>query len=291
MRMTLKRPARISGHGLHSGEPVHLRLRPAKSGAGICFLRTDLAGAPVVPARWDLVQASPLRTELVTGAGVRVATIEHLMAAFSILGVTDVIVEISGPEVPIMDGSAYPFVERIERAGVALLPGCARVIEILHPVELHAGEAWARLEPHHSFALDFTIEFQDAAIGRQSRRIEGSGAVLRRSLVDSRTFCRLEDVGAMRAQGLALGGTFKNAVVVDGSRVLSPGGLRHPDEPVRHKMLDAIGDLALAGAAIQGAYIGHRAGHSLTNGLLRHLFAHREAWQIRDATPCGAVAA
>lgn len=291
MRKTLKRPARISGYGLHTGQPSHLRLRPAPSGTGIVFVRIDIEGMPVVPARWDLVQANPLRTELVSDAGVRVATIEHLMAALAVLGVTDLLIEISGPEVPIMDGSAHPFVERIERTGLIEISGSQPVLEILRPVELRVGEAWARLEPHPGFALDFTIEFSDGAIGKQSRRVEGKGAALQSMLTDSRTFCRLGDVEAMRARGLALGGTFENAVVFDGDRVLSPGGLRHADEPVRHKMLDAIGDLALAGATIQGVYIGHRAGHSLTNGLLRRLFAQTDAWQIRAAEKREAIAA
>lgn len=285
MRRTLARTVRITGCGLHSGQPVSLALNPAPAGHGIAFRRTDLAGAAMIPARWDHVEPSPLNTRIANGRGNFVATIEHLMAALAGCGCTDVLATLDGPEVPILDGSARVFVEAILRAGLRELPGALPVIEILAPVEVREGGAFARLSPATLPQIRFSIDFVDAAIGRQERSLDLQNGAVIEELADSRTFCRLADVESMRGQGLALGGSFDNAVVVDGSRVLSPGGLRHEDEPVRHKMLDAVGDLATAGAPILGLYEGERAGHALTNRLLHALFAAPEAYRLLDASP------
>lgn len=278
MQRTLSRPITVAGHGLHTGAAVRVTLRPAAPGAGVVLRRTDLPGRPTVPALWDRVLQSPLATRLVDG-DVTVSTIEHLMAALAGMGVHNALVEIDGPEVPILDGSAAPWVRAILDAGIARQDAPARAIRILAPVEVALGEATARLEPAAAPSLSFAIDFPDAAIGRQERSLDLANGAFVRELADSRTFCRLSDVEAMRAHGLALGGTFLNAVVVDGARVLTPGGLRHADEAVRHKMLDAVGDLATAGAPIVGRYVGRRSGHALTNRLLRALFAQSDAWE------------
>ncbi|KNG95163.1 UDP-3-O-acyl-N-acetylglucosamine deacetylase [Pseudaestuariivita atlantica] len=281
MQHTVKAPIRFEGVGLHSGAPVTLTIQPASAEHGIWFRRIDLDGTDtMVPARWDAVKQSPLCTRLVNAAGVEVSTVEHVMAALIGCGVHNALIDVTGPEVPILDGSAVPFVRAILARGLRNQRVPVRAIEILEVVEVRRGDAWARLSPADTLRMDFHIEFSDAAIGRQDKSMTLSNGAFVRELSDSRTFCRQSDVDAMRAQGLALGGTLDNAVVVDGDMVLSPGGLRHRDEAVRHKMLDAMGDLALAGAPILGHYEGHRAGHAVTNDLLRALFAQPQAFRM-----------
>ncbi len=285
MQRTLKGKAVFIGQGLHSGRPVRMSISPAPAGHGLAFRRTDAAaGGGTLPARWDLVEQTPLCTRLVGEDGDTVSTVEHVMAALAGLGIHNAVVALDGPEVPILDGSAAPFVRGILNAGVETLTAPAKVIEILKPVEVRRGDAVARLEPSETVQLRFEIAFPDAAIGEQERELNLANGAFIRELCDSRTFCRQSDVDAMHAAGLALGGTLENAVVVDGDRVVSPGGLRHRDEPVRHKMLDALGDLAMAGGPILGRYTGIRAGHALTNELLRQLFADPSAYRMID---CG----
>lgn len=285
MRRTLAQEARFSGCGLHSGRPARLTVHPAPAGHGIVFRRLDLVDAAPIPALWKHVVKGALNTRISLGDGNEVWTIEHLMAALAGCGCTDALVTLDGPEVPILDGSARPFVEGILAAGLTHLPGDLHVIEILAPVEVREGAAFARLSPASEPRMWFAIDFPDAAIGRQSRGLMMSNGAVVEELADSRTFCRLADVERMQEEGLALGGSYENSVVVDGARVLSPGGLRHADEAVRHKMLDAVGDLATAGAPILGLYQGCRAGHMLTNRLLRALFARPETFRLRLATP------
>ena len=281
MQRTLKGKTLFVGQGLHSGRPVRMAISPAAADHGIWFRRTDTAAkGEMIPARWDRVEQVPLCTRLVGEAGDTVSTVEHVMAALAGLGVQNALIELDGPEVPILDGSAAPFVRGILRRGLRDLGVPARAIEILKPVEVRQGAAMARLEPADALRLKFEISFPDAAIGHQSRELNMANGAFVRELCDSRTFCRLSDVEAMHAAGLALGGTLDNAVVVDGDRVVSPGGLRHADEPVRHKMLDALGDLAMAGQPILGLYTGRRAGHAITNQLLRALFAQPDAWRL-----------
>ena len=281
MERTVKDKVRIVGTGLHSGRPVRMTLNPAPAGHGVTFRRTDVTGADaVVPAMWDRVRPTPLCTRIENDAGTTVSTIEHLMAALAGLGIGNVAVDLDGPEVPILDGSALPFVRAILAVGVRSLKAPLCAYEIMSAVEVREGEAYARLEPATGLEIAFDIEFAEGAIGRQSLALDMANGTFVRELANCRTFCRLSDVDAMRAQGLALGGTLDNAVVVDGDTVLTPGGLRLPDEAVRHKMLDAMGDLALAGRPILGRYVGHRAGHALTNRLLREVFATRGAVQI-----------
>jgi len=270
----------FTGVGLHSGRPARMILRPAPVGHGIVFCRSDVAtGNALIPARWDLVHQSPLCTLLENSEGVTVSTVEHIMAALAGCGIHNVLIEIDGPEVPIMDGSASHFVAKILGRGLLKQDAPVRAIEVLETVQVTRGDAWARLDPGSALTIDFQIDFADRAIGHQHKVLNMSNGSFVRELCDSRTFCRQADVDAMRAQGLALGGTLENAVVVDGDAVLTPGGLRHRDEAVRHKMLDALGDLSLAGAPLFAGYTGYRAGHALTNDLLRALFARPQAWR------------
>ena len=279
MQTTLATTVTFHGTGLHLGRPVRLTLRPAAAGTGIVFRRTDVQGGPTdLPARWDHVEVTPLNTRLRVG-DTTVSTIEHLMAAFSGCGVHNALVEIDGPEVPIMDGSSAEFVRGIVGAGLTRMRPATQAIRILDEVRVTQGDAWASLRPATTLQIDFEIEFEDAAIGHQSKTLNMANGSFVHQLCDSRTFCRASDVEAMRARGLALGGSVENAVVVDGAEVLTPGGLRHADEAVRHKMLDALGDLYTAGAPILGRYTGHKAGHNLTNALLRALFARPDAWE------------
>lgn len=287
VQTTLRKPITLTGTGLHSGRPARVTIRPAAAEFGIWFRRTDaVAGDPLIPARWDAVEQVPLCTRLVNAAGVSVSTVEHLMAALAGCGIHNAMVEVSGPEVPILDGSAAPFARALLAAGQRRLDAPLRALAVRQAVEVAGpGGARARLAPAEALSLSFEIDFDDAAIGHQRLTLDMANGTFVRELCDSRTFCRRADVEAMRAAGLALGGTLDNAVVVEGADVLTPGGLRHADEPVRHKMLDALGDLALAGAPLLAAYDGTRAGHALTNRLLRRLFATPDAvaWVECDA--------
>ncbi|WP_372884444.1 UDP-3-O-acyl-N-acetylglucosamine deacetylase [Shimia sp.] len=281
MQNTVKSSIHFTGVGLHSGKPVHMVIHPASADYGIWFRRADiLIGDALIPARWDAVEQTALCTRIINGAGSSVSTIEHVMAALAGTGVHNALIEIDGPEVPILDGSAAPFVRAILEAGLVAQTVPVRALEILKTVTVQRGAASASLAPAPGLSIDFHIDFADEAIGIQDKSLTMANGSFVRELCDSRTFCRKEDVEAMHANGLALGGTLENAVVVDGDAVLSPGGLRHADEAVRHKMLDALGDLYLAGAPILGRYTGIRAGHALTNELLRTLFATPGALRI-----------
>lgn len=285
VQTTVRSAISFQGIGLHSGKAVRMTIRPAMAEHGIWFKRTDiLLGDTLVPARYDAVEITPLCTRIVNRAGVRVSTIEHVMAALAGCGVHNALIEIDGPEVPILDGSAAPFVRAILARGVRALPAPIRAIEVLLPISVHTSGGWARLspaQPGRGLTMDFHIAFDDAAIGTQSKSLDLANGSFVRELCDSRTFCRQADVEAMQANGLALGGVpGENAVVVDGDRVVSPGGLRHADEAVRHKMLDALGDLYTAGAPILGHYEGHKAGHAISNLLLHELFSTPDAYRV-----------
>jgi UDP-3-O-[3-hydroxymyristoyl] N-acetylglucosamine deacetylase len=285
MRSTVRTSVAFAGVGLHSGRPARMFVRPAPAGSGVRFMRLDVGDRdPIVPARWDAVADTRLNTRIENAAGVSVATVEHLMAALGSCGVDDALIDLDGPEVPIMDGSARAFAAGLRRVGLASQPGARLGLRVTRTVEVERDGARATLRPAARFELAFAIDFPDAAIGRQRFAFAPTPISFLTELADCRTFCRLGEVEALRAAGLALGGTLENAVVVDGDRVLSPGGLRRPDEFVRHKALDAIGDLALAGAPILGRYEGERAGHGLNNALLRALFAAPDAWAW-DAAP------
>ena len=278
---SLKSAIGCVGMGLHSGARVSLTLRPAPAGHGVVFRRTDLGAE--VRATFDRVVDTRLCTVLAEGAA-RVATVEHLMAALAGAGIDNALVELDGPELPILDGSAEGFSFLIDCAGVDEQSAPRRAVEILRTVRVTEGEAFAELRPSREAALDLSlsIDFPAQAIGRQAFTARLSAASFRTELSRARTFTLLEEIEAMRAAGLARGGSLDNAVVVDGARVLNPGGLRMAREFVRHKALDAVGDLALAGGPIRGVFMGRRSGHTLNNRLLRAVMADASAWRWAD---------
>ncbi len=258
-----------------------MTLRPAAVDTGITFLRTDVApGTGLVPARWDRVVDTRMCTVIGNDHGVTIGTIEHLMAALRGCGVDNAVIELDGPEVPVMDGSSAPFVFLIDCVGIERQPARRSVIRVLDTVRVEDGPAWAMLSPDATTNLAFEIDFESAAIGRQSRVLRLTEDSFAEELARARTFGFVQDVERLRAAGLARGASLDNAIVVDGDTVLNPEGLRYPDEFVRHKMLDAVGDLHLAGHAIVGRYEGCRAGHAVTNRLLHALFAQPEAWRL-----------
>lgn len=286
MRSTVNEAVKFRGIGLHSGQPVALSVAPAAANSGIVFHRTDAgAAAGPIPARHDLAGAAQLRTRLTNGAGLSVDTVEHLLAALAGCGITDARITLDAPEVPILDGSAVVFVREFIRAGIRTLGVPCRAIRVLEPISVQIDDKLAALSPAPHFEMDFSICFPDRAIGRQSKRLVLTGNAIVSELSDSRTFGCLSDLDEMRRIGLGRGGSLENAVVVDNGRVLNPGGLRHADEFVRHKMLDAVGDLALAGAPIVGRYTGVKAGHEISNLLLHKLFSRPGAWDWCDIPP------
>ncbi len=282
---TLKSAICCVGVGLHSGRRVNVTLKPAPVHSGIVFRRTDLGLD--IPAHFDQVSDTRLCTVLASPGcpDARVGTVEHLMAALSACGISNILVELDGPEVPALDGSAAQWVFLLDCAGSVEQRAPARVIEVLRTVRVQDGEAFAELRPGASGSLkmSMSIAFDAPAIGRQALSLAASGPAVRHELADARTFTLAHEVAGLQAAGLAQGGSLDNAVVVDGARVLNPGGLRMADEFVRHKMLDAVGDLAMAGALLQGRFVGHRSGHTLNNRVLRALFADPSSW--RDVTP------
>jgi len=291
MQHTLKTPIDCVGTGLHSGIRVRMALRPAAIGHGIVFRRRDLGVD--IPARFYLVADTQLCTVLAhpTIAGVRVGTVEHVMAALIATGVTNAVVEVDGPELPILDGSAANIVFLIDCAGVVAQDAAQAAISVTRTVRVQGlNGAWAELSPPapgvSGLDAHVSIAFDAPAIGTQSFDLHVTSAGFRRELASARTFCLLAEVEAMQAAGMARGGTLDNAVVVDGTRVLNPAGLRMEGEFVRHKLLDIVGDLALAGAAIHAGLRTHRPGHGLNNLLLRQLFADAANWrQVDGATP------
>ena len=282
---TLKSAICCVGIGLHCGRRINVTLKPAPAHSGVVFRRTDLGVD--IPARFDRVSDTRLCTVLAAPGrpDARVGTVEHLMAALSACGISNIRVELDGPEVPALDGSAAQWVFLLDCAGSVEQQAPARVIEVLRAVRVQDGEAFAELRPGASSSLEMSmsIAFEAPAIGRQALSLAASGPAVRHELADARTFTLAHEVAGLQAAGLAQGGSLDNAVVVDGARVLNPGGLRMTDEFVRHKMLDAVGDLAMAGATLRGRFVGHRSGHTLNNRVLRALFADRSNW--RDATP------
>ena len=276
---TLKRAVKCEGIGLHSGASINLSLKPAPSGTGIVFQRTDVeVGHSRIQARWNHVVDTRLCTVIANEHGIRVGTIEHLMAALAGCGVDNVIVEVSGPEVPVMDGSSEPFVLLIECAGVIDQDQPRRIIRILKTVMVEDGDAQASLSPAPSFSLDFQVHFEGTAVSQQSLRVGMKNGAFCKEIARARTFGFLSEVKALQAAGLGKGGSLGNVIVVDGHKILNKDGLRFEDEFVRHKILDAVGDLFLAGGAIIGKFSGNRSGHALNNALLRALFLEDDSW-------------
>ncbi len=279
---TLQGPAIFAGVGVHTGAYTRVAVRPAPAGSGIVFVRTDVTDRDNrVPVSGEAVTKTQLGTVIENAAGVSVSTIEHLMAALVMLGIDNAIVELDGPEMPIMDGSAAPFVQILDRAGRRRQDALRRYIEILEPIAFVDGDKSATLKPADEFEVAFEIRFPSAAIGRQYVDLPMGEQAFRSELADCRTFGFLHEVEALRAMGLARGGSMENAVVIEGDRILNPEGLRRPDEFVRHKALDAIGDLYVLGAPILGRFEGVLAGHGINNQLVRALLASPQAWRYR----------
>lgn len=282
-----------AGVGVHSGAHARIALSPAPVDTGIVFVRTDVRDAPNrILAHANHVASTQLGTTLRNSAGVEIATVEHLLAACAGLGVDNLVVEVDGPEVPILDGSSAPFVQVLLNAGVKAQHAPRGFIRVIEPVEVHVGAKSAALLPaqgRDGLDLDVTIRFADAAIGVQRRRVALTRDTFLADIADARTFGFLSDVDALRARGLGRGASLANAVVLDGGRVVNPEGLRFEDEFVRHKLLDAVGDLALVGAPIAGRFVADQPGHALNARLVRALLDTPEAWRWENTeTPAHA---
>ena len=277
---TLKSSVRATGVGLHTGHKVTMVLRPAPIDTGIVFCRTDLPGNPAIPARALNVSNTTMAT-VIEKDGARVSTVEHLMSAFAGLGVDNAFVDVSGEEVPIMDGSAGTFVFLLQSAGLEEQAAAKRYVRVLEPVEIEQGDKKVRLEPFNGFKVGFSIEFSHPVFDAAHSRVEVDFAEVSfvREVSRARTFGFSQEVEMMRAKGLALGGSLDNAIVVDDFRVLNVDGLRMDDEFVMHKALDAVGDLYLLGHPLIGAFYGHKSGHALNNQLLRKLIETPSAWE------------
>lgn len=283
---TLQGPAIFAGVGVHTGAYTRVAVRPAPTNSGIVFVRTDVTDRDNrVPVSGEAVTKTQLGTVIENAAGVSVSTIEHLMAALVMLGVDNAVVELDGPEMPIMDGSSLPFVQILDRAGRRSQDALRTYIEIVEPIEFVDGDKSAVLKPSDEFEVAFEIRFPSAAIGRQAVDLIMDEQAFRTELADCRTFGFLHEVEYLRSIGLARGGSMENAVVIEGDRILNPEGLRRPDEFVRHKALDAIGDLYVLGAPILGRFEGVLAGHSLNNQLVRALLASPKSWRYRTLAP------
>ena len=282
---TIKQLVRTTGVGLHSGTKVELTLRPAAVGTGIVFRRVDLDPIVEFAASADVVGDTRMASVLVQGAA-RVSTVEHLMSACAGLGIDNLYVDVTAEEIPIMDGSASSFVFLLQQAGVQEQAAAKKFIRVLKPVEVRQGsganEKWARLSPYDGFRLDFFIEFNHPAVdGTTQRAVVDFGKVSYvHDVARARTFGFMQDVESLRGMGLARGGSLENAIVMDEYRILNADGLRYEDEFVRHKILDAIGDLYLVGYPLLASYEAHKSGHGLNNLLLRELLAHQDAYEI-----------
>ena len=278
---TLKTAVEATGVGLHTGEKVWLTLRPAAADTGIVFRRVDLRQPVDIPAEATAVSDTRLSTCLEAN-GARVATVEHLMSALSGLGIDNAIVELTSPELPIMDGSAGTFIFLLQSAGVIEQNVPKKFIRIRKTVELKEGDKWVRFEPYNGYRLNFTIDFAHPVFADTKQQVTvdlGEHSYIK-EVSRARTFGFMQEVEWMRSQGLALGGNLDNAIVMDEYRVINPDGLRFEDEFVKHKVLDAIGDLYLLGHPLIGAFSGHKSGHALNNALCRALLADEEAWEF-----------
>lgn len=283
---TIVAPAICAGVGVHTGQRVRLAIRPAPAGTGIVFVRTDISDRDNrIKVSGEAVVDARLNTMIENAAGVRLSTIEHLMAAFCALGVSNAIVEVDGPELPILDGSALPFVQLLDRAGFRRQSNPVQYIEILEPIRVTDGDKHAALLPCDRYEMRFEIDFDAAVIGNQVVDFVVDEPTFRNEIMAARTFGFAHEVQALRQAGLARGGSLENAVVIDEGQILNPGGLRMEREFVRHKALDAIGDLYVLGAPLLGRYEGYKAGHAVNNLLVRALLANPQSWRTVTRVP------
>ena len=278
---TLKSLIKTTGVGLHTGVRVELTLRPAPADTGIVFHRVDLPQSLAIPADARNVGDTRLSSSLEKD-GARISTVEHLMSALAGLGIDNLHVDVAGPELPIMDGSAGPFVFLLQSAGIEEQDAAKRYLRVKSPVEIIDGDKWARFDPHHGFVLDFTIDFPHPVFGLESRNvvIDFAEHSYTKEVSRARTFAFMQDVETMRSAGLALGGSLQNAIVLDETRVLNSEGLRYDNEFAKHKVLDAIGDLYLLGHPLIGKYTAFKSGHTLNNAVSRALLARPDAWEL-----------
>ena len=276
---TLSSKINASGVGLHTGKKVSLTLKPAEADAGITFIRTDIKSKPI-KASFDNVNDTRLQTSL-SNNEVRISTVEHLLSALAGLGIDNALIELDGPEVPIMDGSARPFVFMIQSAGIKEQDAHKKFIKVTKPIEVRQNEKWARIEPFDGFKVAFTIDFNHPAFDNssQSSEIDFSSVSYLSQVSRARTFGFVRDIENLRKNNLALGGSVNNAVVIDDYRVVNDEGVRFQDEFVKHKILDAIGDLYLLGHGLIGSFSAYKSGHHLNNLLLRELDNNQEAWE------------
>jgi len=288
---TFKSAISCTGVALHSGNKVSMTLMPGEPDSGIVFKRTDISGSgAIIKATWDNVVETTMCTTLGNDDGVTISTVEHLMAALSGSGIDNAVIEVNGPEVPVMDGSAAPFIFLAECAGTIEQDKPRRYIRILKAISIGDDEKSASIVPSDGFTVDFDIDFESAAVSRQSVSIGMAGETFKNEVSRARTFGFLHEVEALRAAGLAKGGSLDNAVVVSGDKVINEDGLRYDDEFVRHKVLDAVGDLYLAGGGLLGHFHGVCSGHAANNQLLRALFADKDAWCYEEMPSGKAVA-
>lgn len=279
---TIKQPIATTGVGLHKGNKVQLTLRPAPVNTGLVFRRVDLTPAVDIPANAELVRDTRMCTCLINDDNVRVSTVEHLLAAVAAMGIDNLVIEVDSHEIPIMDGSSHPFVYLLQSAGIEEQGAAKKFIKIKQPVRVEEGDKWAELLPHNGFRIDFAIDFDHPAIADtgQVLSIDFSSSNFIKEISRARTFGFMKDIEMLRANNLALGGSFDNAVVLDEFRILNSDGLRYDDEFVRHKILDAIGDLYMGGYAILGNLRAFKSGHGLNNQLLRAVLQNQEAWEF-----------
>ncbi|RUO78728.1 UDP-3-O-acyl-N-acetylglucosamine deacetylase [Pseudidiomarina taiwanensis] len=279
---TIKQAIASTGVGLHKGNKVQLTLRPAPVNTGLVFRRVDLNPAVDIPAQAELVGDTQMCTCLITDDNVRVSTVEHLLAAVAAMGIDNLIVEVDSHEIPIMDGSSHPFIYLLQSAGIQEQSAAKKFIKLKQPVRVEEGDKWAELLPHDGFKIDFAIDFDHPAIAdtNQVVSMDFSSNSFIKEISRARTFGFMRDIEYLRANNLALGGSFDNAVVLDEFRILNTEGLRYDDEFVKHKILDAVGDLYMCGHSILGHLRAYKSGHALNNQLLRAVLQQQEAWEF-----------
>ena len=283
LQRTLKKEIELSGIGLHTGSSIHLKFKPASAGHGVVFVRSDLPGKPSIPAHYTYIVNTQMATSIGRGP-VTISTVEHVLAALYGAGIDNCVIEVSGPEMPIMDGSSVVFYQAILAAGIEFQKRLRPRLALRKKVEVRSGEKWALAEPSARYEIHGSIEWDHPAIGYQEfHYMEGQNSF--QELMNARTFGFLRDVEALKKMGLARGGSLENAVVLDHALVLNPEGLRHPDEFIRHKVLDALGDFKLAGIPLQGFFRLHRAGHDLHSQLLTEILSHPSHYEILNGAP------
>lgn len=278
---TLKQSVKVTGIGLHSGKKVTLTMRPAEVNTGVIYCRTDLNPPVSFVANADAIRDTMLCTCLVNDDGVRVSTVEHINSALAALGIDNIIIEVDAPEIPIMDGSAAPFIYLLLDTGIEEQAAAKKFIRIKKAIRVEDGDKWAEFKPYNGFSLDFTIDFKHPAISGDvtNYKLDFSTQAFIQQISRARTFGFMKDIEYLQAQGLALGGSLDNAIVLDEYRILNEDGLRFKDELVRHKLLDAVGDLYMANHNILGAFKAYKSGHGLNNKLLRAVLADQDAWE------------